>query len=173
MADGSGMASTKDSNAIAKAVTKAGSFFKKETVKPLLVGGLAGGLGVVTLRYLVTRYIKAPFVAGSTTVREAETSTNASGQIVLTEAGKKVRYMRAAAKFAGGLAVAQVVKKYSPVAALGVAVGCGVDAVADLTQTAVFERMDKWFTPERTTAGLSGAGAPGMGGGRSWSAQVQ
>lgn len=171
MADGgSGMASTRDSNALAKAVTKAGSFFKKETVKPLVIGGVAGGLGVVTMRYLVTRYIKTPLRAGSTTEREPETATNAQGVLALTEAGKRVRYMRAAAKFAGGLVAAQVIKKYSPVAAIGVAMGCGVDAIADLTATAVYERMDRWFTPERTTAGLYGRNG---GGGQRWTAQVQ
>lgn len=163
MADG--MASMKDPSAIQRALGKAGSFFKSETVKPVLMGAAGGGLGVVIIRYVVKDWFKKKNADGTFV---SEYTTDAAGRQVLTPEAKNARYMRAAAKVALGLGAAQVLKKYSPVVALGVALGAGVDAVADLAQTSAFEAMDRWFKP-RTASGMYGGG---MGGGRLYTANV-
>ena len=165
MADG--MASMKDTSAIQRALGKAGSFFKSETVKPVLMGVAGGGVGVIVIRYVTKDWFRKKNADG-TFVNEY--TTDAAGRQVLTADAKNARYMRAAAKVALGLGAAQVLKKYSPVVALGVAIGAGVDAVADLGQVAGFEMMDRWFNPPRTASGMYGGG--GMGGGRLYTANV-
>lgn len=154
MADG-GITSTAGVNTLAKATGAGGSFFKADTIKPLLVGGAAGGAGVIVARYIVKDMFRTRDAAGAFV-----SETNADG--TLTDAGKSAQMKRAALKVVIGLGGASLLKKYSPPAALGIAIGCVVDAVADLAQTKAFTYMDQWF--RRTAAGLYGsAGATNTG----------
>lgn len=151
MADG-GMTSTAGVNTLAKATGQGGSFFKADTIKPLLVGGAAGGVGVVVARYIVKDMFRTRDAAGAYV---SETAADGS----LTDAGKSAQMKRAAVKVLIGLGGASVFKKWSPPAALGIAIGCVVDAIADLAQARGFTMMDQWFRRTAPAAGIYGGAA--------------
>ena len=132
-------------NALAKPSSGGISFFKSEVIKPLAVGVGAGGLGVIAGRFFVARMFK-----------------NADG----TDAANAKRN-RGLVKIAAGVIVASAIRKYSPVAALGVALGMGVDGVADLAEGTVNPYLERWFRNPTTAAGVYGQG------GRVHGAQVQ
>lgn len=144
------------------------SFFKQGVIMPVVVGSAAGGGAVVVGRYF-TRKLFVKKNADGTYQRDA------AGGYVDEDSNSKLK--RGAVKIALGLAGASVVRKYSPPAALGIALGLGVDGVADMIQSKGFEYMDKWFTPSTsssTTTTTTGAGVGGTyGGGRTWSREVQ
>lgn len=132
-------------NALAKASTGGISFFKSEVIKPLAVGVGAGGLGVIAGRFFVARMFK-----------------NADG----TTDAPNAKRNRGLVKIAAGVIVASAIRKYSPVAALGIALGMGVDGVADLAEETVNPYLQRWFR-NPTSAGVYGQG------GRVHGAQVQ
>lgn len=140
MADGT--TTSAGANTLARAASQKGmGWFKGDVVKPLAVGGIAGGVTVVVARYAVRNMFRPRNADGS-----IQAETNANGQ--LTDAGKRAQLYRAAAKVVVGLVAASLLKKYSPPAALGAALGPVIDAVADITAAKGFEVMDRWFQPQ-------------------------
>lgn len=124
-------------NALAKASSGGISFFKSEVVKPLAMGVGAGGLGVIGGRFFTARMFK-----------QADGTTDAPN----------AKRNRGLVKIAAGLIVASAIRKYSPVAALGVALGLGVDGVADLAEDTVNPYLQRWFRNPTTAAGVYGQG---------------
>lgn len=123
-------------NTLAKASSGGISFFKSDVIKPLAVGVGAGGLGVIAGRFFVARMFKQQ--DGTTDAPNAKRN-------------------RGLVKIAAGLVVASAIRKYSPVAALGVVLGMGVDGVADLAEDTVNPYLTRWFR-NPTSAGVYGRG---------------
>lgn len=127
-------------NTLAKASSGGISFFKSDVIKPLAVGVGAGGLGVIAGRFFTARMFTQPGTTAGTTVDAPNAKRN-----------------RGLVKIAAGLIVASAIRKYSPVAALGVALGMGVDGVADLAEDTVNPYLTRWFR-NPTGAGVYGRG---------------
>lgn len=124
-------------NALAKASTGSISFFKSEVVKPLAMGVGGGALGVIGGRFFTATMFK-----------------NADGTDT-----PNAKMKRGAVKIAAGLIVASAIRKYSPVAALGVAIGMGVDGLADIAEDKINPYLTRWFrNPERTGGRAYGQG---------------
>lgn len=160
MADGTGASGL---SALTQAASGKLSFFKQGVIMPVVVGSAAGGVGVVLGRYFTRKMFVKKNADGSYQME--------NGRYVDEDSNSKLK--RGGVKIALGLVGASVVRKYSPPAALGLALGLGVDGVADMIETKGFEYLDKWFTTRPAAGVYGGAVNGGYGGGRTYSREVQ
>lgn len=160
-----------DSNSIAPLTQAAQGklgFFKAGVVKPVAMAAGAGGVGVLLGRFFTRKMFVKKLADGSIA------PPNSAGQY--EDADSSSKYKRGAVKIVAGLLAASAIRKWSAPAALGLAIGMGVDGVTDIVGAKVNEYLDKWFTPSTTTttpATPTTSGAPrNVAGGRTTMREV-
>lgn len=129
------------STALASAAKGSGSFLKGPAVRGLLIGGAAGATAVVAGRY----WTRDMFIGDDGAEDE------------------NARMKRGGVKIVGAIAVASIVRKWSPEAALGVALGGVVDGVADIIEDKGFEMLDGWFADDNASSSSSSSGSSSSG----------
>lgn len=133
-----------EANILRRAMLGEVSWTSKAVIRPVAMAAGAGALGVVTARYFTKQY----FPPTDEETGEADTSHMSK---------------RGAAKIVVGLAGAGMMKKVSPSAALGFAVGLCVDGVCDLIEDSVDDYLDDWFGDEEETTAAPAAERPAAG----------
>lgn len=143
MAEHNSMSTGAGSTALASAAKGSGSFLKGPAVRGLLIGGAAGATAVVAGRY----WTRDMFIADDGSEDE------------------NARMKRGGVKIVGAVAIASMIRKWSPEAALGVALGGVVDGVADIIEDKGFEMLDNWFADDSSSS--SGGSSSSSSGGSS------
>lgn len=121
-------AASHEANIIKKAAMGEVPWFSKEVLKPVAVAGGAGALGVVTSRFFANKYFDGDSLAEDDPDYDDSAKTK-----------------RGAFKIVVGLGGAKLLSKMSPAAAVGLAIGCVTDGVADVLEDTVDDQLHSWF----------------------------
>jgi hypothetical protein len=135
MADGGMVKSSADMAPIVAAARGEKSFTSSDVLMPVAKGALAGGLGVTVTRYWGNEWFP-------------EYETDADGNPDTSKPDRNHKLKRGAFKIGVGVVGAGMLRKWSQAAAVGWALACCGDGVADIVEDKATEMLDGWFGDE-------------------------